>query len=476
MAKTELADDEYVVSRIAGMKNVNNVRYFLVEWEGYDLTENTWEEEVNIISEETIDTFITTYKEQNNIRSNTNINNLQKKLLLTNTYDPDTNAYIPIKRATVSRPGSDNTSSISRTKSITMSSKTVRMIRSNTNNRVASSVSSMSQRNRYKKARLDEPLHEVLLIRSTNNIQKQTVPELVKLTNTIMNSVEKKYPIVPIPNKRKGAPSYHEVHNVVPKVTIVNTIDEDLPQEFIYVDQLKYTAPVQPPDPAFLSGCNCPHTYNQRTGACRDGCHEGIMNYDENGILLLNQGTAIYECNQWCTCDVATCKNRVVQRGRKIPLEIFKTNGKGWGVRSRRFIPKGTFIEEYIGEVITIEEGDRRGILYDELKCSYLFDMDFARDELSTKYVIDSFVLGNVSRFFNHSCLPNLDVYAVYYDSADNLMHRLAFFAKRDIEKGEELCFDYNGRRDVVNEEEEEKGSCYACHCESPECRKWIYY
>ncbi|KAI7898435.1 uncharacterized protein BX663DRAFT_524706 [Cokeromyces recurvatus] len=481
MAKNELAEDEYVVSRIAGMKNVNNIRYFLVEWEGYDLTENTWEEEENIISAETIDQFLITYKEQNNIKQNACINNIQGKIFLSGTYDPDINAYIPIKRTTATRPRTTDLSStsISKAKTVTMSSGSMQIIKSstaNTKSAAASALSSVVQYNRYKRTRVNEPMHETVIIEKPFRNKRKSIPELKTLKNTIMNSVENKYPIVLIPNKRRGALPFHEIHNVVPKITIVNTIDNELPQKFIYIDQLKYTSPVQPPDPAFLFGCNCPHTYNQRTGACRNGCHEGVVNYDENGILLLNQGTAIYECNQWCACDAGTCKNRVVQKGRKIPLEIFKTYNKGWGVRSRRFIPKGTFIEEYIGEVITIEEGDRRGILYDKLKCSYLFDMDFARDELNTKYVIDSFVLGNVSRFFNHSCSPNLDVYAVYYDSADNLMHRLAFFAKRDIQKGEELCFDYNGRRDVLNEENNDDASCYACHCGSSECRKWIYY
>lgn len=251
-------------------------------------------------------------------------------------------------------------------------------------------------------------------------------------------------------------------------MTVLNEVDSELPNDFIYINHLKYTSPVQPPDPDFLPGCGC-----ARNSECKRGCHD-VVAYDDHGRLLINQGTAIYECNQACECG-PKCKNRVVQRGRKIPLQVFKTISKGWGVRSTQFIPKGTFIEEYVGEVITVEEGDARGAVYDKLGCSYLFDMDFAQSELPTKYVIDSFVLGNVSRFFNHSCSPNLEVYAVFYDSADNQMHRLAFFAQRDIEKDEELCFDYNGRRDVSNHEDVEDAARYSCHCDATECRKWIY-
>lgn len=279
-------------------------------------------------------------------------------------------------------------------------------------------------------------------------------------------SGQNKFPITRTSNQKNA--NTFTVENLKTRVSIINEIDDESPANFIYIDQLKYTSPVQPPDSDFLTGCDC-----SRFSNCIDACHD-ISAYDDDGRLIINQGTAIYECNQSCECG-ARCKNRVVQRGRKIPLQVYKTKGKGWGVRSLQDIPKGTFIEEYIGEVITVEEGDSRGVVYDKLGCSYLFDMDFAQSELPTKYVIDSYALGNVSRFFNHSCSPNLEVFAVFYDSADNQMHRLAFFAKRDIHKNEELCFDYNGRTDVSNDERNKGAARYACHCEAPGCRKWIY-
>lgn len=56
------------------------------------------------------------------------------------------------------------------------------------------------------------------------------------------------------------------------------------------------------------------------------------------------------------------CKNRVVQNGIKIPMEIFECDEKekGWGVKALTKLPKGTFIAEYTGEILTDYESDRR--------------------------------------------------------------------------------------------------------------------
>ncbi|KAG4906959.1 hypothetical protein JHK84_055481 [Glycine max] len=51
----------------------------------------------------------------------------------------------------------------------------------------------------------------------------------------------------------------------------------------------------------------------------------------------------------------SSCINRVGQHGIQFQLEIFMTKLKGWGVRTRSFIPSGSFVCQYIGEV-----GDRR--------------------------------------------------------------------------------------------------------------------
>lgn len=63
-------------------------------------------------------------------------------------------------------------------------------------------------------------------------------------------------------------------------------------------------------------------------------------------------------------------------------LQIFKTKEKGWGVRATKPIPAGTFVCEYVGEIVTVEEAEKRGQYYDSIQCSYLYDLDMEEGEV----------------------------------------------------------------------------------------------
>lgn len=197
-------------------------------------------------------------------------------------------------------------------------------------------------------------------------------------------------------------------------------------------------------------------------------CHDKSA-YSQSGQLERDYSGAIFECNQACQCDPTECLNRVVQKGRQVPLEIFKTKKKGWGVRAVEAIQQGRFVEQYVGEVIPDEQGVERGKIYDRIGISYLFNMDL---DGQPKYVIDSYLVGNASHYLNHSCDPNLIVYGVFYDSADPSFHRLAFFTKRNVAAGEELTFDYIGS-DAASDGTKSKR--FPCYCDSSKCRSWIH-
>jgi SET domain-containing protein len=61
---------------------------------------------------------------------------------------------------------------------------------------------------------------------------------------------------------------------------------------------------------------------------------------------------------------------------------VFKTEHKGWGVRTLQAIPKGSFVCDYVGEVIDQHKAEQVGKIYDAKKRSYLFDLDILQNSL----------------------------------------------------------------------------------------------
>nr|XP_031306955.1 histone-lysine N-methyltransferase EHMT1 isoform X15 [Camelus dromedarius] len=181
--------------------------------------------------------------------------------------------------------------------------------------------------------------------------------------------------------------------------------------------------------------------------------------YGKDGRLLpefnMAEPPLLFECNHACSC-WRTCRNRVVQNGLRARLQLYRTQNMGWGVRSLQDIPLGTFVCEYVGELISDSEADVRE------EDSYLFDLDNKDGEL---YCIDARFYGNVSRFINHHCEPNLVPVRVFMSHQDLRFPRIAFFSTRLIQAGEQLGFDYGERFWDI------KGKLFSCRCGSPKCR-----
>ncbi|NXP12065.1 SETMR methyltransferase, partial [Thinocorus orbignyianus] len=182
----------------------------------------------------------------------------------------------------------------------------------------------------------------------------------------------------------------------------------------------------------------------------------------------------VFECNSMCQCG-ESCPNRVVQRGLQFRLQVFKTERKGWGVRTLEFIPQGRFVCEYAGEVLGFKEALRRIQAQTPKDSNYII---VVREHLHSGRMMETFVdptyVGNVGRFLNHSCEPNLFMVPVRVDS---MVPKLALFAATDISAGEELSYDYSGRfhnlprtdREQKSSEEDNR-SKKPCYCGSRTC------
>ena len=220
------------------------------------------------------------------------------------------------------------------------------------------------------------------------------------------------------------------------------------------------------------AGCDCEGdscSPDDQTCACLNRCEPA---YDINRRLAnVNPYECtmqpILECNSVCSCS-KNCANRVMQHGILVKLEVFDTEHKGHGVRTLQLIPANTFVCEYAGEVISHEVARLRSSRLHPSQCNYILAVNehLGNGRTLTTYV-DATFFGNVGRFINHSCDPNLYMVPV---RIDNDIPKMCLFALEDINIGTELAYDYSG--DLNSQELLDRGT--PCHCTTTKCRHFL--
>ncbi|KAI3847899.1 hypothetical protein MKX03_026138 [Papaver bracteatum] len=239
-------------------------------------------------------------------------------------------------------------------------------------------------------------------------------------------------------------------------------------------------------------GCNC-------KGACIDPkkCACAKLNGSEfpyvskDGGRLIEAKDVVYECGPSCGCGPA-CVNRTSQHGLKYRLEVYRTPKKGWGVRSWDFIPSGAYVCEYIGIINRTDEvHDPENFYIFDIDClqtmkgldgrerrrgdvsiSPSASLDKVDDEVS--YCIDAGTTGNVMRYINHSCAPNLFVQCVLSEHHDVKLARIVLFAADNIPPLQELSYDYGYAKDSVVDKDG-KIKHMECFCGAPDCKKLMF-
>ena len=348
------------------------------------------------------------------------------------------------------------------------------------------------------------------------------------------------------------------------EISCVNCVDNKKPEVYEYSkNRINMENVPLNTDPNLLDGCNC-------EDGCRNPlkCSCWIKTFEAttfNDELNLNVGyrgrrlkykveNGIFECNSKCKCD-HRCANRVAQNDMTLRLQLYKVSeSKGWGIRCLDDIPKGAFICNYNGHILSEEQADIRGkTLGDEyfaaldlvetfdrsketpsdsdsddndkvnkknsdfpsenIQYIYLTSDDnddededsmsssdksksvskldsksnqnqylniihsnrFFRDQknkfyyknyfVESVYILDAKICGNIGRYFNHSCQPNIFVQNVFVDTYDLRFPWIAFFASKLIKAGTELCWDYQYQPDTVEDK------ILYCSCGSTSCK-----
>jgi len=199
-----------------------------------------------------------------------------------------------------------------------------------------------------------------------------------------------------------------------------------------------------------------------KTGGCDDSCLNRMMQYFCSPKL----------CPLGPKCTNVPFNSRKVRHD----LEVFYTGNRGFGLRTNTPIVAGEFAMEYRGEVISINESYRRVANQYRDRHDYYF-LDYYGAE-----VVDAGLMGNESRFINHSCDPNLQV--VKWKLADYDEFQIGFFALRDIDAKEELSYDYGWQAfsglDTKKDKEEKEANAVEepkrqlCLCAAESCSGFL--
>ena len=130
------------------------------------------------------------------------------------------------------------------------------------------------------------------------------------------------------------------------------------------------------------------------------------------------------------------CKNIQLQQDFESKLIVGMSEIAGWGLFANEDIKKDCLIGEYKGELINDDIVNNRDRFKDYEGSTYMFKLD---DE----YTVDSRRMGNMLRYANHSKVNSNSYTKIVFSGGHR---KIGLFAKRNIKKGEEILFDYDGQ------------------------------
>lgn len=282
-------------------------------------------------------------------------------------------------------------------------------------------------------------------------------------------------------------------------ITATNLVDDPPvpPTGCTYIKSMKVVKNVKLPTNAVGCGCKGGKCVDPRTCSCARLNGSDFPYVDCRGGRLIEAKDVVFECGPKCGCG-PDCINRTSQRGMRFRLEVFRTPKKGWAVRSWDFIPAGAPVCEYIGVLMKTEDLDNvspeNNYIFDidclqtmrglggrerrqrDASTPTITNADILEDQKSDvpEYCIDAGSIGNVARYINHSCSPNLFIQCVLSEHHDMKLARVMLFAADNIPPLQELTYDYGYALDSVHDANG-KVKKLACYCGATDCRKRLF-
>uniref|UniRef100_A0AAY4DXN9 [histone H4]-lysine(20) N-methyltransferase n=2 Tax=Denticeps clupeoides TaxID=299321 RepID=A0AAY4DXN9_9TELE len=131
----------------------------------------------------------------------------------------------------------------------------------------------------------------------------------------------------------------------------------------------------------------------------------------------------------------------LIRNGTEEGLKVSHMEGKGRGVFADRRFQKGQFVVEYHGDLVQMAEAKSREATYskDPATGCYMYYFQY----LGKTYCVDATMeTDRLGRLVNHSKSGNLQT---KLHDVGGVPH-LILVASRDIQKGEELLYDYGDR------------------------------
>uniref|UniRef100_A0A915EAE6 SET domain-containing protein n=1 Tax=Ditylenchus dipsaci TaxID=166011 RepID=A0A915EAE6_9BILA len=203
-------------------------------------------------------------------------------------------------------------------------------------------------------------------------------------------------------------------------IPVINTVDDSkVETRFHYI---QFNVDDKELTDRALRGCDC-------VGKCVRGSCKCI---DNSSIYLYPDGRVKHAAQLYERFEKLFSTNVM----KKLALARANTPKAGWAVRSRQFIECGTFIAEFVGEILSPKEAEIRRAPED-------YSYQVANEISKRGHYVDPTRYGNISRFFNHSCLENLLPMRFFSSHRDETRPSIGFVALKDILPGSELTIDY---------------------------------